>query len=353
MNIGKKIEVYFKNISKKLVYGKNRPELINSSNAFFHLNKPKKVLVLRNDRIGDLLISEPFFRYLREALPKAEIDVLLSNKNLNAANAIREHIDLVLVYEKEASKLLELYKKIKSRKYDLVIDLFDKASSTSSILCRLSDAKYTIGFDKENRATYNLIVEPLDGKTRHIVERTAQMLCAFALDIDSLDLRLNYNSASVLPKRNHKLLGINLSGSNRSKFWGVQNYIDFIKLINAEYPEIEIRIFSTPDYQSELEQITSATSAKAAPKFKNFDEYALGLSACEYLLTPDTAAVHLASAFEIKTLVLFNQNLNDKNMLLPWTPYKTPHKAFGTVSGDLSEISPDAVFVGFREIWGL
>jgi len=60
-------------------------------------------------------------------------------------------------------------------------------------------------------------------------------------------------------------------------------------------------------------------------------------------LTPDTAAVHLASAFKIKTIVLYNQDLENKEILMPWFPYNTQYLAFGTKSGSLAGISPEVV----------
>ena len=41
----------------------------------------KKILLLRTDRIGDMLITTPCFRALRRAYPEARLDVLASELN--------------------------------------------------------------------------------------------------------------------------------------------------------------------------------------------------------------------------------------------------------------------------------
>ena len=46
-------------------------------------NKIKKILVLKNDKIGDMIVSSGFLREIRKAYPKAEITLIASEANKN------------------------------------------------------------------------------------------------------------------------------------------------------------------------------------------------------------------------------------------------------------------------------
>ena len=50
-------------------------------NIEFDIKKSSKVLMLRYDRIGDMVITTPVFRELKKSYPNIEINVLASHAN--------------------------------------------------------------------------------------------------------------------------------------------------------------------------------------------------------------------------------------------------------------------------------
>jgi len=56
------------------------------------MNSPQKILVCRSDNLGDLLLSLPAIKGLRDSLPQAEIALLAKKNNLKLLNSfLREH----------------------------------------------------------------------------------------------------------------------------------------------------------------------------------------------------------------------------------------------------------------------
>jgi ADP-heptose:LPS heptosyltransferase len=51
--------------------------------AFTNNEKKKKVLILRQDRIGDLIISSAFLKILRKNLPDTQIDIINQSGQLS------------------------------------------------------------------------------------------------------------------------------------------------------------------------------------------------------------------------------------------------------------------------------
>jgi heptosyltransferase II len=89
--------------------------------------KTKNILIIKPGAMGDLLHLTPTIRGLRKRFPETRIDILVGNKA--SIDLFRYHPDIneVLVYDRNGehrsfSALLSLWKKIRSRSYDLVIN---------------------------------------------------------------------------------------------------------------------------------------------------------------------------------------------------------------------------------------
>ncbi len=338
------------------LFKKIRPQLSFGSDIIseFGINK---ILILRQDRIGDLIISQPIFKQIKTKYPSVQLDVLLSNYNKSASNCISQYVNSIFVYDKSLTKSISLIKMLKKQKYDLVIDLMDKSSSTSALLIKYINPKYSAGLDKENSDIYNFVVTRLDDKEFHIIERTAQVLALFGISTESIDLRPVYNLAqdykpypiAELIREHRKYIAINLSGSNASKFWGVENIIKFINLFTLHFPDYVAVLVFTKDYDNVAKQIADASPALQCDLLNSFDEYVYVLSKASIILSPDSSAVHIASAFNITSIVLYNQDINRADITLPWFPYKSDCFAFGTTTSNIKDILPETVINAIKD----
>ena len=93
------------------------------------MNTPKKILVIRNDKLGDFMLAWPAFSLLKTQYPYAEITALVPEYTAPLAEQC-EWIDKVLIDKKEKSfikDVLSLTKKIKINHYDASISLFSEA----------------------------------------------------------------------------------------------------------------------------------------------------------------------------------------------------------------------------------
>ena len=56
------------------------------------LNPPRKILIIRPDRLGDLILSLPVARTLKKNFPSCEIVYLISPHNLDLADMV-DYVD--------------------------------------------------------------------------------------------------------------------------------------------------------------------------------------------------------------------------------------------------------------------
>mgnify|MGYP001470246695 CR=1 FL=1 len=90
----------------------------------------KKLLVVRNDRLGDVMLGLPALKMIKSSVPNIEIDYLVDKKYVDIST-ITKYIDNTIC---DDGQLLEVLKK---KKYDYSITLF----STFDIGYKLWKAK--------------------------------------------------------------------------------------------------------------------------------------------------------------------------------------------------------------------
>lgn len=99
----------------------------------FRSTKPagiKKILVIRFSSIGDIVLTSPVIRCLKEQLPGTEIHYLTKKKFASLVSA-NPNLDKVLTIENSVN---EIFPQIKKAKYDFIVDLHRSIRSRILVL---------------------------------------------------------------------------------------------------------------------------------------------------------------------------------------------------------------------------
>ena len=130
--------------------------------------RPERILVTRTDRIGDLVVSLPVLKALREKFRHAHIAVcvFLEHRELVIENP---NLDEVILYDKHAREKnwlgqLKFAREIGKKNFDMVIHLH--ATNRMHVMSWLAGIPIRIGYDR--RAPWALTqVHPYDKKEGH------------------------------------------------------------------------------------------------------------------------------------------------------------------------------------------
>jgi heptosyltransferase-2 len=136
----------------------------------------QKILIIQTAFIGDVILATPLIGNLKTQFPDAKIDFLVKNGN-QALLKNDQNLSEILVFDKKkkVASLLELLKKIRANKYDLVINLHRFASS--GILTFLSGAKQKLGFKKNPFSfAYTQSFPHEIGNGKHEVDRNLELI---------------------------------------------------------------------------------------------------------------------------------------------------------------------------------
>lgn len=154
-----------------------------------------KILIIQTAFTGDVILATPLIEKLHRFYPDAQIDFLLRKGN---EGLFEKHPILhdVIIWDKKSDKqknLLLIINKVRSKKYDIVINAHRFLSS--GLITYLSDAKETIGFDKNPLSLmFTKRIAHVIGDGTHEVQRNLNLITH--LTDDSFQLPKLYPSTN-------------------------------------------------------------------------------------------------------------------------------------------------------------
>jgi ADP-heptose:LPS heptosyltransferase len=230
---------------------------------------------------------------------------------------------------------------------------------TSTIFCLLTNARWNVGISKDNSFAYDITVPMLSRRDTHIIDRIAQLLIPFNIHPSSEQIFVRYCTSpesdqfadQFLQKNGllgHQIIGVNISAGGEVRFWGVENFQKLLKYIREAYPEYKTLLLYKPSYARRAQKIVEfLPNVILSPVTSSFDQFAALVKRLSFLVTPDTSAVHLASAFKIGAVVLYVQS---NKALRIWEPYNTDFEAVITDIDDLSMIPVASVQESLKKL---
>jgi heptosyltransferase III len=318
-----------------------------------------KVLLLRHDRIGDALLSTCLVDALVRHRPGWQLHLLLGPENLQVFES-HPGVARRWCFIRRPWGALRLVRALRAEHFDLAVDLMNHPSLTSSVFLRLVAPRISVGFCEERRGyRFDLAVPAKPRSTVHIVRRLGELVRALGCPVPDDQLRLSYRPTAasrawaeefLAPRRaaGLRLCGVNTSAGDPRRLWGEQNFREFLALAECDHPLDRFVVFAPPAEREGARRIVEGIAgAELAPATPSFDQFAALVAGMDSVLTPDTSVVHLASAFGIPAVVLFE----DQNKALVWAPWGIEHRDLIAKWGqELRDIPPRAVLAAWRSL---
>jgi heptosyltransferase-3 len=178
----------------------------------------EKILIIKLRHIGDVLLSFPVFRALRENFPDAHISVLV-NKGTEKVLTGNPFINEIIVFERDIKKMnhfkkyaeeLSFLKCIQKKRFDMTIDL--TGGDRAAIISFISGARYRLGWKSKKgfigkKYLYTHLSEP-DRKS-HIVLQNLDIIKQFGIGTDNLSIDFHVSEEdSIFVKTTFKINNI-------------------------------------------------------------------------------------------------------------------------------------------------
>ena len=280
-----------------------------------------KILVINTKFLGDLIVSTPGLKHLRNKYPQAEIvllvrseykDVLNSNPIVNRIISFDFSIRNKKFLERISAEL-SFWKKIRNEKFDVVISL--QPGDRIAFLAFISGAKIRIAPRKQSfRFMFNKRVEVYEDTISYL-DYYNKLISAFTNQVIKYKTEFfisdeNENWAKEFLNshnfgNNESLIVIHPGASEPTKIWQSKNYAELIeKIITRE--KFKVLIIAGPKEEKIAEAILEEVKNKNVFSYnsKNVNLTAALIKKAKLFISNDTGTRHLAVALKIPVIAL-------------------------------------------------
>ncbi|MEK6647325.1 MAG: glycosyltransferase family 9 protein [Candidatus Firestonebacteria bacterium] len=276
----------------------------------------KRILLIKLRNIGDMLISTPAIKAIRNKYKDSHM-AFLCPKNSAEVFINNSYINEIIIYEKDKLNSLfshiEFFRLIHNKKFDIVINF--EASFRSALISLLSGAKKRI-INNHNGVNYFTTVRMLGSKTpKSGIQRDLDTVLSAGIEpIDyypeifpcKKDCEFAEN---IFTKEkifsDDFVIGISPGASREIKMWKLEKFAQLIDKLVSE-KNAKILLFAGPKEEKIAAQIKELVKTKNTIILKDLSllQYSALIGKCKAYIGLDSAGVHIAVAMGVPSVVL-------------------------------------------------
>lgn len=276
---------------------------------------PRNILIIDFGQLGDVILSLPALKAVREKFPAARITVLVGTANAQIvelsgfADAVKA-VDRVKLRDSSRlwsiKEILKLVAEVRRLKFDFIIDLHSLPET--NLMAFLSGAKHRLFTQRENRSLDFLAnfrpKPPLEDKTKPLNERYLHALTPLGLENSTSFIKVEprlpdlENVKQLLRKsavKNENLVGLFLGAGHPSRQWSLENFALLARKL-IEKDNLRVIVILGPEERHLREKVAE----RFPPETIIFDKLTLAelfaaLSLLRVFVGNDTGPMHLAA----------------------------------------------------------
>lgn len=285
-----------------------------------------KILVIRLDDIGDVILATPVLRNLKESFPDATIDLMVksSTQDVVVNNPWVNRIWTLEPFWMRTAKpsgpmrWLLLIRQLRKEGYDLVLEL--RGNPFNLILAFLSGSRHRVGYGAQGLGFLLTAVVPYDNNARHEIDRNLDVLRGLGLPVRSKKPEFFIpDTAARLTERFLKacrvsdddlLVCIHPGAPWLPKRWPKERFAAVAEALIGKYGSKIVLIGNADEMRlcsAVRDQITlgNRNHVVVAAGITNLHGTAALIKRAVLFIGNDSGPMHMAHAFETNTVALF------------------------------------------------
>ncbi len=278
-----------------------------------------KIAILQLGTFGDLILSTPITKALKEKYPNCSIWYIAGRRN-HQVLINNPYVDNIIVWDKSPTKVIKTLLLIKKNKFDYYVDPKDHYSTQGRIIARLVNARTKIGCNIKCK-TFDISIPPERENTQlHFVQRVFQAFNHLGIQTPQenaipkpllfpTDNSKNFVNSFLENHQIEKFIVFNISASNFNKMFELRFLLQSLRQVF--FPKsLNVVLTFTQNHLDYAKELLNNFSNFIAFNSRNFHDVIALIQKSAGVITPDTSIVHVACAFE-KPLLAFYSGLDD------------------------------------------
>lgn len=337
----KKLEWGFRH---RVVYPLLRLVLRNQRfDGVIDLSQVKKILILRYDRIGDMIVTTPIFRKLKQVHPSVEIAVFASPTNAEIVR-FNKNVNRVYVLHRNWWRLFQEVLLARRESYDAVLNFVFNRTTSGALLANLiapSGIKVGQGAEKYGfyynrlltlpRATLHMTMILADyvHQTFGIAVKDEEMVFEIAIDPESQHYVNSFLQRHGLQERPSSLgrsryVVFNPSAKESTRRLSYEQASTILTYLTEE-KGLQTVVIVAPGDEGFRQRVMDTVNSDRSHAFPDDGRATLlGIAAliqrARCVVTPETSIIHFASATRTPVLGFFLLAHEDE-----WLPFNVKH----------------------------
>jgi ADP-heptose:LPS heptosyltransferase len=298
---------------------------INKPNKTLTIESVKSIIFFRtDDKIGDTIVSSFLYREIKRKYPYIKI-IVCCGKNNKEIFKYNKNIDELYEVSGCLFKDIFIFKILKARSISLAVDFFPFNHKFNNLLMlRLISAKFLMGFNKTSYKMYDLSINE-NFFSAHITDTYKYVLSL--LKIENPNLKYELPLASKEEKSALELISnckykykivINPFSASKHRTLSINKLFELINLIENSF---DCCIFIVCQEKNKKKVAFLESDRTIIASFRSILEIAVLIKYSDIIITPDTSIVHIAAAFDKKTIALYRNYLDSYEKInMIWGP---------------------------------
>ncbi|MDP8299918.1 MAG: lipopolysaccharide heptosyltransferase II [Candidatus Tantalella remota] len=284
---------------------------------------PENIIILRTDRIGEVLLSTVVVDAVKGESPDARITFATSgySKPIVEGRTDIEEVMVVDVPEKKGwfAGSLALAKRLREKRFDAAIIL--NPHKALHLACFLAGIPVRVGLNRKwgFLLTSSILDERYTGE-KHEIEYALDVLGPLGITAEPSSPRLeiddsaqSYADALLKEKGNSSkkaLIAVHPGSSNPAKIWPHERYEGLIRKIAAEM-DCDVAVLGSGDEKELVAQIVRESDAGAIDLSGKLDlrQLAAVLNRATVFIGNDNGPMHMAAALGVPVMAIFGRDI--------------------------------------------
>ncbi len=327
---------------------------------------PRNILVIDFGQLGDVVLSLPALRAIRERFPHARITVAVGKPGAEVVN-LSGHAHATLVVDRVALRdgpklvsiirIAKFVKEVRRAKFDFVIDLH--SLSETNLLGFLSGAPRRLYSRRPGRSLdYLANFDPRppveeDHKKRHLIDRYLDVLLPLGIkDADRLPrLRTRAEDDAAIDKLLKKekaetgapLIGLFPGAGHSSRRWPLERFAELADYLTRN-DGVRVIIFAGPEERALVPQMRRLFPPSAIVFDRlTIAQVAAAQARLAVFVANDTGPMHIAASVGTPVVLLLDRRAPES-----YLPLGEHHRII--YSSTIPEISTDEVYAETRAL---
>ncbi len=297
----------------------------------------KRVLAVRLDNLGDVLVTTPAIRAIRRSLPEAHLSLLASPVGAQVGQ-LNPDIDEVIVYEApwmdpwhelplDPAREQRMVKRLAEQRFDgaIIFTSFRQSPLPAAYLCYLAGIPLRVAASIDGPGSLLTTRHKHPERMLHEVERGLDLVASIGMTTDDLGLVLEppEGDPALISNADRPAVVVHPGCSMPARTYPWELYAEVCDLLVAR---LGARVFLTggPGERALTQQVQGRMRQDAinVAEELTFPEFVAFIEAADLTITNNTGPMHIAAAVKTPVIALFALT----NPPEQWGPWQVPHR---------------------------